>query len=67
MINLILSHERMQLYVGFGLVAGFTDHFNTRLLTTLNYSAVADLHILQITTPHAKSFQFAVSSLVAPW
>jgi hypothetical protein len=29
------------------------DHFNTRLVTALNYSAVADLHILYITTSHA--------------
>jgi hypothetical protein len=41
---------------GFGLKIGFIDHFNTQLVTTLNYSAIADLHILQITTPHAKSF-----------
>jgi hypothetical protein len=67
MINLILSHEGMHLYVGFGLVTGFIDHFNMRLMTTLNYSTTADLHILQITTPHVKSLQFAVSSPVAPW
>jgi hypothetical protein len=41
---------------GFGLEIGFIDHFNTRLVTTLNYSAVADLHTLQITRGHAKSF-----------
>jgi hypothetical protein len=29
----------------------------TRLVTTLNYSAIANLHDLQITTAHAKSFQ----------
>jgi hypothetical protein len=34
---------------GFGLEIGFVDHFNTRLLTTLNYRVIADLHNLQIT------------------
>jgi hypothetical protein len=27
---------------GFGLVIGFIDYFITRLVTTLNYSAIAD-------------------------
>jgi hypothetical protein len=45
---------------GFGLEIRFIDHFNTRFVTTLNYSAIADLHTSQITTAHAKSFQFAV-------
>jgi hypothetical protein len=31
-------------------------------VTTLNYSAIANLHISQITTAHAKPSQFAVSS-----
>jgi hypothetical protein len=35
---------------------GFTDHFNTRLMTTLNYSAIVNLHTLKPTTAHAKSF-----------
>jgi hypothetical protein len=52
---------------GFGLEIGFIDHFNTRLVNTLNYSAIADFHTLQITTPYAKSFQSAVSSPVVPW
>jgi hypothetical protein len=51
---------------GFGLEIGFIGHFNTRLVTTINYSAIADLHTLQITTAHAKSFQSAVSSPVIP-
>jgi hypothetical protein len=33
----------------FGLDIGITDHFNTQLVITLNYSAIADLHTLQIT------------------
>jgi hypothetical protein len=41
---------------GFGLEVGFIDHFNTRLVTTFNYSASAYFHILQIITAHAKSF-----------
>jgi hypothetical protein len=51
---------------GFGLQIGFIDHFNTRLVTTLNYSTIADVHSLQITTAHAKSFQ-SVSSPVVSW
>jgi hypothetical protein len=34
---------------GFGLIIGFIDHFNTQLVTTLNYSAIAYLHNSQIT------------------
>jgi hypothetical protein len=49
---------------GFGLVTRFIDHFNTRLVTTLNYSAIANLHNLreQITRAHAKYSQFAFIS-----
>jgi hypothetical protein len=35
--------------------------------TTFNYSAITDIHTLQITTSHATSFQSAVSSPVVPW
>jgi predicted MPP superfamily phosphohydrolase len=49
---------------GFGLETGFIDHFNTRLMTTRNYSAIANLQILQITTTHSKFFQSAVFSPV---
>jgi hypothetical protein len=55
------------LSMGFGLEIGFIDHFNTRLMTTLKYSAVADLHTLQITTAYSKSFQSTVSPSVIPW
>jgi hypothetical protein len=51
---------------GFGLEIGFIDHFNTQLVNTLNYSAIADLHTLQNTIAHAKSFQSAMSSPVVP-
>jgi hypothetical protein len=33
---------------------GFIDHFNTQLVITLNYSAIANFHNLQFTTAHAK-------------
>jgi hypothetical protein len=52
---------------GFGLEIKFIDHFNTRLVTTLNYSAIANLHILQITTAHSTPFQCAMSSPIVPW
>jgi hypothetical protein len=39
----------------------------TQLVTTLNYSAIVNLHTLQITTARTKSFQSAVSSPVVPW
>jgi hypothetical protein len=38
----------------FGIV--FIDHFNTRLITTLNYSAISNFRILQFTRAHAESF-----------
>jgi hypothetical protein len=36
-------------------------------LCTINYSAIAYLHTLQITTAHAMIFQSAESSPVVPW
>jgi hypothetical protein len=39
-----------------GLDIGFIDHLYTPLGTTRNYSAIADLHNLQITTAAAKPF-----------
>jgi hypothetical protein len=39
-----------------GLVNGFIDHLYTPLGNTSNYSAIADLHTLQITTAPAKPF-----------
>jgi hypothetical protein len=44
----------------------YIDHFNTRSVNTVNYSAISDLHTLQINATHAKTFQFAVSSPVVP-
>jgi hypothetical protein len=39
----------------FGLVTRFIDHFTTRLRTTSNYSAIANLHALHITAANTKS------------
>jgi hypothetical protein len=36
-------------------VIGFIDHFTTLLASTSNYSVIATLHILQITTAHTQS------------
>jgi hypothetical protein len=43
---------------GFGLQIGFIDNFNTRLVTTLIIALSLIFHTVQITTTHAKSFQF---------
>jgi hypothetical protein len=51
----------------FDLDIGFIDHFNIWIVTTLNYSAITDLHTLQVTTAHIKSFQSPVSLPVIPW
>jgi hypothetical protein len=59
LLNIVMTEW---LSTGFGLEIGFIDHFNTRLLTTLYYSVIADLHTLQITTAPAKSFQSAITS-----
>jgi hypothetical protein len=40
---------------GFELEVGFIDKFNTQLVTTLNYSAIASFHSIQFTGAHAKS------------
>jgi hypothetical protein len=42
--------------MGFGLVTQFLEHLYTQLVTTSNYGATANLHTLQITKAHAKSF-----------
>jgi hypothetical protein len=38
-----------------------------KLVTTINYSAVANSHTLQFTTARTKAFQPAVSSHVVAW
>jgi hypothetical protein len=47
---------------GYGLKIGFIDHFSIQLVTTLNYSAIADIHNSQITKAPTKLSQPAVSS-----
>jgi hypothetical protein len=41
--------------MGFGLVTGLTDLL--QIVTTSNYTAIANLHTLQITTAHANPSQ----------
>jgi hypothetical protein len=49
-------HVKEGLSMGFGLVNGFIDHLYTRIGTTSNYSATANLQNSQITTAPAKPF-----------
>jgi hypothetical protein len=49
------------LHTGFVLVIGFTDRFNTRLITTSNYSAVGNLCTLQFFTAHPKPSKSFIS------
>jgi hypothetical protein len=51
---MLLSHVCVTLS-GF-LDIGFIDHFNTHLVITRDYSAIANFHTLQFTRAHAKSF-----------
>jgi ethanolamine utilization microcompartment shell protein EutS len=46
---------------GFGMDIGFIDKFNTQLVITFNYSAIADLHTLQITRAHRLTFSVCYS------
>jgi hypothetical protein len=52
----ILSRVWSDYRRGFQLDIGFIDHFTTQLVTTLNYSAIVNLQILQFTRAQAKSF-----------
>jgi hypothetical protein len=47
---------------GVGLVTRFIDHFNTPLVTTSNYNAIANTLTLQITRAHIKPSQSAFTS-----
>jgi hypothetical protein len=51
---------------GFGLDIAFSHHFHTRLVTTLNCSAIDNFHNLQIIIAHAKSFR-ARSVFTSNW
>jgi hypothetical protein len=48
------------LSTGFWIEIGFTDHL--QVVTTSNYNTIANFHILQITTAHAKSYGSDVTS-----
>jgi hypothetical protein len=52
----MLSHVYVTIGGGFGLDIGLIDHLRTQLGTTSNYSAVANVRTLQITTAHAKYY-----------
>jgi hypothetical protein len=51
--------------MAFGLVTGFTDHLE--IITTSNYSAIANSHTLQFTTACTKPSECAASSPVIAW
>jgi hypothetical protein len=46
---------------GFGSVIGFTVHLYTQLVTTSNYSAIANLHTLQISRARSECSQSVVT------
>jgi hypothetical protein len=52
---------------GSGLLNGFIDHLYTRLWTTSNYSPIAYLHTLQITTAPAKPFPTCCAFMSNSW
>jgi hypothetical protein len=58
-------HVTEWLQTGFGLVIGLNKHL--QIVTTSNYSAIANSHILQFTTARTKSSQSAVSSSIVAW
>jgi hypothetical protein len=49
----------------FGLVLGFTEHL--QILTTSNYSAIANSHNQKFTTARTKSSHSSVCSPVVAW
>jgi hypothetical protein len=52
---------------GFELETRFIDHFNTQIVTTLDYSAITNVHTLQLTVTHILVFSVLHSSLVISW
>jgi hypothetical protein len=54
--NNIVTCRSVWLYMGYGLDIGFVDHLYTPLGSTGNYSAVANLNNLRITTAPARPF-----------
>jgi hypothetical protein len=51
--------QKSEGYMGFGLVTRFAGHLYSRLVTTRNYSAIANPHTLKITRTYAKFSQSA--------
>jgi hypothetical protein len=51
--------------MGFAFVIGFIEHL--QLVTTINYSVVADLHNLPFTAARTKYSQSATPSPVVAW
>jgi hypothetical protein len=50
---------------GFGLVIGLIEHLH--MVTTNNYSTIANSHAVQLTTAHTTSAQSVVFSPVFAW
>jgi hypothetical protein len=65
MRGILYCHVYEWLWVGFGLVIRFIEHL--RIVTTGNYSAIANSHTVQFTTARSKSSQSAVPSPVVAW
>jgi hypothetical protein len=59
-IIFILSHEGVAISGVLDWYLGFTDHFNTRILTALKFCAIVNLHTLQIVGTH--TLMFSVNS-----
>jgi putative lipase involved disintegration of autophagic bodies len=55
----IYYHVYERLQTASGLVIGFIEHLHAQLVNTSNYSTIANVHTLQITRAHAKSYQCA--------
>jgi hypothetical protein len=58
----IFSRDRV---MGFGLVIGFIERL--QIVTTSNYSVIANSHTLQFTTARTTSSQSSSSSPVVVW
>jgi hypothetical protein len=60
----ILSRVKSDSRQGFGLEIGFIDHLQA--VTINNHNTIANVHTLQITTAHTKTFQSAVFTSRCP-